>query len=249
ISEINSNAVINSVAGSGKTTALIELCKNNRDKKILYIAYNRTVRDHAVSKMREENLTNVRVETAHSLAYSFIVRTSKVYRVSQNFNVKEVYDSLSLYRNNMDYSDAKIIKNLFDTFCNITNQKRIEELKEDFSKYIPLVDQLFIKMEDGDIPISHDFYLKKFQMENLKLNFDFILFDEGQDASPVMLDIIMNQDCHKVVVGDSSQQIYSWRHAVDSLQSLDYKKYFLDRSFRFGGNIAHAANAILDYRD
>lgn len=248
VSNITSDAVINSVAGSGKTTALIELCKNNRDKNILYIAYNRTVREHAVLKMREAGLSNVRVETAHSLAYSYIVR-GNWYRVSQNFNVKEVYDALNLSGKDMEFSDAKIIKELFDTFCNITDAEYIKYLKENYKKYISFVNQLYWAMDSGKIPISHDFYLKKFQMSNPKLEYDFILFDEGQDASPVMLDIVEKQDCTKVVVGDSSQQIYSWRHAVDSLQSLDYKKYYLDKSFRFGKNIAEVANEILNYRD
>ena len=41
----------------------------------------------------------------------------------------------------------------------------------------------------GEIEITHDFYLKKFQLSNPTLNYDYILFDEGQDASMVMLDV------------------------------------------------------------
>ena len=64
------------------------------------------------------------------------------------------------------------------------------------------------------IPIDHDTYLKLWQLQNPVINTDCIFFDECQDASPVMLDIVLKQKCRKIFVGDEHQQIYSWRGAV-----------------------------------
>ena len=74
-------------------------------------------------------------------------------------------------------------------------------------------------MERAEIPITHEFYLKKFQLQNPQLSYDYILFDEGQDASPVMLDVFLKQKATKVIVGDGHQQIYL--HGV--MQLMQYK--------------------------
>jgi superfamily I DNA/RNA helicase len=104
------------------------------------------------------------------------------------------------------------------------------------------------KMDKGEIEITHDFYLKKFQLSNPQLNYVYILFDEGQDASAAMLDVFLNQPATKVIVGDTHQQIYSWRFAINSLEKVDFYSSDLTASFRFNDAIASLANRILQYK-
>jgi superfamily I DNA/RNA helicase len=94
-------------------------------------------------------------------------------------------------------------------------------------------------------PYRHDHYLKFWQLNDPRIPGDFILFDEGQDASPVMLDAVAQQDAQLVVVGDTQQQIYEWRGAVNALAQVDGDKAFLTQSFRFGQPIAELANEVL----
>jgi hypothetical protein len=98
---------------------------------------------------------------------------------------------------------------------------------------------------DGKLPYRHDHYLKFWQLNDPRIPGDFILFDEGQDASPVMLDAVAQQDAQLVVVGDTQQQIYEWRGAVNALAQVDGDKAFLTQSFRFGQPIADLANEVL----
>ena len=51
-----------------------------------------------------------------------------------------------------------------------------------------------------------------------------------------------------VVVGDSYQQIYSWRGAENALERLPGKELYLTGSFRFGDEIADQARRILKSR-
>ena len=76
-----------------------------------------------------------------------------------------------------------------------------------------------------------------------------LLFDEGQDASPAMLDIFLKQDATKVIVGDAHQQIYAWRFAVNSLEQAEFKSYNLSTSFRFSQDIANLAIEILKWKN
>jgi F-box protein, helicase, 18 len=103
-------------------------------------------------------------------------------------------------------------------------------------------------MRNTEILITHDFYLKIFQLSKPVLHYDYILFDEGQDASPAMLDIFLKQKATKVIVGDTHQQIYSWRHAINSLGKVDYLSYHLSTSFRFPQDIANLSTAILSWK-
>jgi hypothetical protein len=97
----------------------------------------------------------------------------------------------------------------------------------------------------GSLPFTHDCYLKLFELNEPVIPVDFILFDEAQDADPVMLSIVTQQRCQVVFVGDSQQQIYDWRGAVNALAGLAGARTFLTISFRFGPPIAEVANAIL----
>ena len=74
------------------------------------------------------------------------------------------------------------------------------------------------------------------------------MFDEGQDASAAMLEVFLNQKAIKVIVGDAHQQIYGWRHAINSLQRVNFPVHNLSNSFRFDDEIALIANKILGWK-
>lgn len=68
----NGNIKINAIAGSGKTTSLVQYARARANARILYLAFNKSVKLEAISKFQEKGLKNVRVETAHSLAYHYM---------------------------------------------------------------------------------------------------------------------------------------------------------------------------------
>jgi F-box protein, helicase, 18 len=257
------NIKINAVAGSGKTTTIIEYAKSRPpDSKILYLAFNKSVKLEAVKKFADKGLTNVKVETAHSLAYKHIVFKNDYKVLPQGYRTNEIAELLTLRGNgekHTEYIVANHINKFITYFCN-SDKKKIRELNyldvvgDDKArafvsanyKYIESQSRLLLsKMDKGEIGITHDFYLKKFQLSNPRLNFDYILFDEAQDASPAMLDIFFKQEAVKVIVGDTYQQIYGWRHAVNSLEKTDYKTFNLSTSFRFSQDIANLAMEVL----
>jgi hypothetical protein len=60
------NLKINAVAGSGKTSTLIEYAKSRpAGSKILYIAFNKSVSDEAKERFGVAGVTNVDIHTAH----------------------------------------------------------------------------------------------------------------------------------------------------------------------------------------
>ncbi len=263
---IDANLKVNAVAGSGKTTTIIAYAKSRPvDSRILYLAFNQTVKQEAIARFHREGLHNVTVETAHSLAFRYIVRRcgyqikNNGYSIPEMVNILELQSSMPIQR---AYLFAHHIDKLLRLYCN-SSVKSADELdyrallSDDKAKafvdanYNEIVDytRVFIrKMNQAEIEITHDFYLKKFQLVCPNLPYDYIFFDEGQDASSVMLDIFMQQPAKKMIVGDLHQQIYSWRHAVNALEEADFTTFPLTKSFRFHADIALLAESILEWK-
>lgn len=259
------NIKINAVAGSGKTTTILEYAKARpKNKRMLYLAFNKSVKLEAQRRFQAAGLRNVQVETAHSLAFHHVVRGNN-FKLTPGYKTYQLTELLGL-QGFQDKHAAYIIANHVNKFaqyfCNSAAQ-RVQELKYldtitdsaakafvmHFYDTIEHLTRVFLaKMETREIDITHDFYLKKFQLAQPKLQYDYILFDEGQDASATMLDVFTKQAADKVIVGDTHQQIYGWRYAVNSLEQVDYPDFQLSTSFRFDAEIALLANKILAWK-
>ena len=91
----NYNLVINAVAGSGKTIRLIEYAKSREPgKKMLYLAFNKTVKRQPYKKFTPAGVDNVKVETAHSLAFNHIIKHSnyQLIQVYKNYEWCDILD-------------------------------------------------------------------------------------------------------------------------------------------------------------
>lgn len=260
----NGNLVINAVAGSGKTTTLIAYAKSRpANSRILYLAFNKTVKAEAMQKFAAAGITNVRVETAHSLAFDHIVKQS-AYQVVPGYKSYEWCDMLGIATGDRhtDLIVANHASKFVSYFCN-SKATRVQELdyaatisdakaatfvKSFYTAIERATREALAKMDKAEIALTHDFYLKKFQLSQPLLPYDYILFDEGQDASAAMLEVFLQQPAIKVIVGDVHQQIYGWRYAINSLQQVDFPVYNLSNSFRFDDEVALVANKILAWK-
>ena len=110
-----------------------------------------------------------------------------------------------------------------------------------------LAADLFDRMRtDPHMLITHSVYLKLWALSRPVLDSEFILFDEAQDANPVMLGLLAHQRCPVIYVGDRYQEIYGWRGAVNALEKVGGKACRITQSFRFGQPIADLASLILN---
>jgi hypothetical protein len=72
----NKNVVVDAVAGSGKSTTILFLAEQMKDKQILQITYNSALRLEVKHKLKECNCENVKVHTFHSLAVRHYMPTA-----------------------------------------------------------------------------------------------------------------------------------------------------------------------------
>ncbi len=258
------NLKVNAVAGSGKTTTILQYAQKRPHAPILYLAFNKSVKLEAEHKLSQMGLNNVRVETAHSLAYKY---TAPYRRYTLRFDYKphEIAAILHIRPKPGDLSHLKLASHVYRFvryFCNSKAQKVVEinyletltnleslAFATENHELIVHYTRLFLaKMHKGEIDIIHDFYLKQFQLSNPILPYDYILFDEGQDASGAMLAAFVNQSAHKIIIGDQHQQIYGWRFATNALQQVDFPTMDLSKSFRFNQEVARLSKSILQLK-
>jgi len=121
------NIKINAVAGFGKTTTIIEYAKARpRTSKILYLAFNKSVREEATKKFADKGLSNVKIETAHSLAYKHIVFNNNYKIIAHNYKTHEIAELLKLKENgekHIKYILANHINKFTSYFCNSDKAK------------------------------------------------------------------------------------------------------------------------------
>ena len=249
---------ISALAGSAKTSTLYYYAKERPFKKILYIVYNKAMKDEAERTFG--NLHNVEIKTIHGLAYKYV---GKYYRQKLTFN----YNSIDIIKNldldwNKDKELAIKINDMMTAYM-LSDVQSFEDLDmydDDYNKkYKPIIIKLCEKLwnlkkdYNSKVKIEHDFYLKLFQLAkvNLSKQYDIVLLDEDQDASKLVLSILNTSNVKGIViVGDRYQKLYGWRNAIDIAPFFKGEEYKLTTSFRVSQNIADIANAmILDITD
>lgn len=264
--------IVNAFAGTGKTTTLLmKAAAIPKTESIVYLTFNKSIAEEATKKFAEH--PHVKVQTAHGMAYGRT--GAYAYKMRKfNYSAKDLIEIFPVKNFSLfDYMINRHVLTLFNMYCDSSYRKVTEVpylpylksltvgmsneekatlkgqvlnwVTENHDVIFNRAQQMWDKMDSKQIEITHSFYLKKFHLMNPKIKADWIFFDEAQDANPVMSDIVENQTCRKVFVGDDNQAIYGWRGAVNALQSFSYPVLPLTESYRFGDNVAKLANEIL----
>lgn len=239
--------LIQAYAGAAKTTTLVEYAKARPNVKFMYLAFNKSVADEAVVKFP----SNVTCKTTHSLAFGKVgwkyknkIENLRSYHLlqSDDLEIEDKAESNYLIEcvRRWCYSiDDKIAQK------HLVKNDKVKISKKDALAKLKKIWKEMCREKDG-LPMTHDGYLKLYQLTKPTIKCDVLLVDEAQDTNLVTLDIFLNHKGKKILVGDTNQAIYSWRGAYNAINQCEptYEQ-FLTTSFRFGKNIAAIANVLL----
>lgn len=249
-------------AGTGKTTTLRGLAARHPRSRMLYLAFNKAIKEEAAGKFG----SHVHAMTAHGMAFGAIGRDYS--------NEPDKLLSGDLKPHHVLPVIQKGLAGIPAALHNLYAGRVIEAIKAFFvsadetagpqhltvsmaaaeKKYfnpaqiLADADVVLTSMADlkGRVPITHDGYLKLFALEKPTLPCDFLLLDEAQDTNPVLQGLVAAQPCRRAYVGDEHQAIYAFRGATNAMATLAADaEYALTGSFRFGPAIADIANSIL----
>lgn len=223
---------IEACAGSGKTFTLQQAAEANPDKRFLYLAFNKAI----VEEAKRRFPPNVEISTVHSLAWRWF---AAVYGRQALKNLKgsyNVFDLRQLF--NVEYAELTDLIAKFRAFCYSAAAEPTDRG----------VGEIFDAIKAGKLPPTHDFYLKLYQIEcgNRFKEYDYVLLDEAQDTNPVTMALFADNNCRKILVGDSHQAIYAFRGAVNALEKAPADITLnLSYSFRSVQPILDRANFFL----
>lgn len=242
---------ISALAGAAKSSTLYYYAKERPFKKMLYIVYNKSMKDEAEKSFGK--LSHVDIKTIHGLAYGYV---GKFYRDKLTFN----YGTVDIIKDlkldwNKDMELASKINAMMKEYMlsDVQSFGDLELFKDDpiiRNEVINKCEQLWElkKKYHNKVKIEHDFYLKLFQLSknDLSNKYDIILLDESQDGNMLLLDILHNSNVKGIVmVGDPFQALYGWRNAINIMPFFEGKEYNLTTSFRVSQNIANISNMVI----
>ena len=216
----NQLLAIKAVAGSGKTTTLIDLANNHPDKKILYLAFNRAL----IDEIRKKAPSNLKPRTFDSLMREVFIlkkgfvpemidlKPHSMGKMVDWFNTPKAY-----YKTKMCYAKR------FAKFCQQTEFDNIDN----FSRYYYKEPKRLLRgMWDCDKVYTFDGIRKMAQVNHwcrslIDEKYDMVFIDEAQDFDMIMLSILLEDVTLPLVfVGDPLQAIYEWRGCINAFDEL-----------------------------
>lgn len=209
---------IKSVAGSGKTTTLLKLAAVHSQKRILYLAFNKSL----IEEIKQKAPVNLHPRTFDSLLYNTITPRPSTIMDVKPFTIGKIVPWLA----NKPWKMKEKYAYMFDDYCNQIEFDSPETYAH--HKYRKPEKILHTMWEDavkrkfqtfGTIrKMCHDGHLCKGVLDE---QYDMIFIDESQDFDPLMLSILLRDTTiPKIFVGDPMQAIYQWRGAINAFERL-----------------------------
>lgn len=223
--------LVNSVAGSGKTSLLTAIAEFLNPTNALYLAYNKSIADESKGRFPD----SVHCYTTHSLAYqNTVADKSNGFKIG-DFTYRNIKEPI-------DYDKKTAIVDTLNDFClsaftdphDYLDSISVSQTVAKFTlHYLEL-------MISGKIDITHAFYLKYFHIlladGDLEFEpFDFIAIDEAGDLNSVTLEIFkLLPSPKKILVGDQVQNIYGFNGTINGFYEMaDHGTSFpMTQSFR-----------------
>jgi len=213
------------------------------------------------------------VSTFHSLGVHIIKENAHLIGLTKHFSIIDESDAISIIKDVMREHDIdpkqheprkikSIISKAKGDFITLPNYRG--EVKSSIQSIVALIWGGYeerLKKEKGldfdDLLLESVLILRKFpEIKNkYQEKWKYIHIDEYQDTNEVqyeMTKLLVGKEENICVVGDTDQNIYSWRGAnIKNMLHFekDYPKakiVMLEQNYRSTGNIIEAANSIIE---
>jgi superfamily I DNA/RNA helicase len=227
------NAVIQAVAGSGKTTTIVEALKLTSGSAV-FLAFNKSIAETLKSRVP----SHVQARTFHSLCYKPVLTVVGARAV----NERKIYD---IMKSNMAENDVKLYGSFVRKLIGLARNAGVGALcPMDGAAFYQLVEhhdiileseqadeatgimhaQRILEMSNRSKEVDFDDLLYFAVLKGVRLpSFDWVFVDEAQDTNAIQRAILRKILAHGgrlIAVGDSAQAIYGFRGADSDAMDL-----------------------------
>lgn len=263
---------VNAVAGSGKTSTL-ELLADEYKQPSLLLAFNKAIADEASRRFPPHVSCRTMNSVAYAefgKALQHKLNFNKNPKLNTMRSIKNTVEWFGLkdYENATPSISPRVIAGLareaVDRFCYSSrpsigehdlHYKDFKDLEKTHSFDKQHLGRIVINLakliwKERINPLSnssctHDTYVKLWSLSNPKLNYDILYIDESQDINPCVLQVLEQQTCKVLYVGDQYQSIYGFRGAINAMKNIIAPTMHLSQSWRYGEVVANVAQCIL----
>ncbi len=258
------NAIVEAVAGSGKSTTIVEGVRCvPAGKTSIMLAFNKVIAEELKAR-------GVNARTFHSLCFSPVLKSRKVNNVETN-------KLRMLLKQNLSSNDAFIYGSFITKLVGLARNAGIGAMVKDTEEeWNILVEHhdLEIENERANMPdaidhardlltwsnasnyVDFDDMLYLAVKDGIVLSkYDFVFVDEAQDTNAIqraVLRKILHEDSRVIFVGDPAQAIYGFRGADSNSMQLLKNEFAcvelpLTISYRCAQSIVHAAHNYVQH--
>ena len=252
--------------GTGKTTKLLEICKQKKEEgiswdKIGFFSFSQKAayeaKDRAREKFQASREDLIHFRTLHSFAYrNLAIDDNNLFKKK---NWKEL-SSLVGWDLNFDESDENIYTNTNHKFVNLINLARLKntDLLQEWRRCedrsmswdrLQYLDDIITGFKDENNLYDYTDMIVRYTLDPIINNFDVLFIDEAQDMPTIqyeMIDKLIKHSKETFIAGDDDQAIFRWMGAdVDRFIHLKGSVQVLDKSYRCPERIFRLANTII----
>lgn len=226
---------IKSVAGSGKTTTLLNLSKIHSKKRILYLAFNKSLIEEIKGKIKEHKISNLFPFTFDALIYDCYYTIKNKRPEMKTLSAQTIQD-INPWLKGKPYRMRKDCVDEYNKFCNnstvlnmgqFTDKRLVLGLWEQTLKGELLTFEALRKLS----------LIQKWFKQCIDTNYDMIMIDETQDFDMLMLRMLLDDTTiPKIFVGDPKQSIYQWRGCINGFKYMPKGSLIIEfySTFRVG---------------
>ena len=240
----NDILAIKSVAGSGKTTTLLELAKIHSDKKILYLAFNKALISEIQLKIKNQEIKNLSPLTFDKVLYQMYINNKKREPKMVDLTPQTIKEFIPWLKGK-PFELRKRYVDLYTRFCRNHKYNTPQEycMNTNFNpnKDESFLNSLWMKTLNHNLLTFES--LRKLSViqhwfkDNIDKLYDMVVIDETQDFDMMMLKMLLDDTTiPKVFVGDPNQAIYKWRGCINGFNHLPENALIIEfySTFRVG---------------
>lgn len=268
------NAIVQAVAGSGKTTTIVEATKRfDPEERVLFLAFNKAI----VEELRDKLPDNAEAATFHSKAFAALRRLGISFKLDTNKTRNLIRTAQEL-----DLIDPKELDDLLVQIVKLIGYAKnggvgIYTHPDDMSVWQTMIDYYGVDSGDhGDDRLIEIAWMV-FSAGNHKVNrtvidfddmlyqsvkhnvafpqYDWVLVDEAQDTNALqraILHKLLAPNGRLIAVGDRNQALYSFRGADSTAMDLIAHEFSaielpLSISYRCPRKVVELAQAIVPH--